>query len=156
MTVKEELKAAGRYDQVMNILKSTIMSTQGNYPVDCYPDENGKASFDVDAMKVRVEASRLMIAIDDNTIKNMTFENFRNLWQYVHSNCDMLLHNYAVSVCHRTEPPKIDIDKARVWCILDNLIICLNPVEFDDEDETDWTIPNGWKDIKYVEQKEGD
>ena len=66
-------------------------------------------------------------------------DSFWNLYQYVHTHTDTLLHNYSVRISHRKEP-LIDMEIIRAWEILDNLII-------NRTGEDNWHIPEGWKTI---------
>lgn len=141
-TIKETLVEAGRYEQIVEILKKTIMTKQGNFPVGCYADEDGRVKRDVRGIDVRIEASQFMIAIEDNTIMDMIAEDFPNLDKYVHSTSDMLLHNYAVGIAHRKNHDENDAEKMRLWCILANLIDCMN---IRDDDTEGWYVPDGWK-----------
>lgn len=142
MSVKTILIEAGRYDQVMDILNKTTQLSDHSFPVNCYSD-NGKASFRVDGSDVRNEAYNLIQGIETDAINTMVVDDFENLFQYVHSHTDMLLHNYAVNVSHGQSNPNPDMDNIRVWCILDNLIMCLGIQNCDDG--WDWDIPDGWK-----------
>lgn len=148
--IKETLKEAGRYEEVMSILKNiSLKSSLITYPVHPYAIKHGKICFRVDGSKLVKEAKDLIQAIEENDEEKLKLDNYLNLHHFVQSTSDDLLHNYAVHVSHKNTTPNIDMEKIRVWEILDNLIICL-----DYEDGSKWYIPDGWKKTRKEEEVE--
>lgn len=140
--IKDILKEANRYDDVMGIIESIILNTESrSYPVDAYINDEGETRWRVDGDLIKYEAVKLLKTISEGSEHETIGKDFMNLEQYVLSHSNMLLHNYAVSISHRKEP-ETDIDVIRVWEILDNLLINWSGDGIDD-----WYIPNGWKKI---------
>lgn len=137
-TIKSALEKSNRYDDIIGILDEITKKNDASYPVNTFMDANGEARIRVDGNRVRNEAAELLKLInsdefDENNIK------FPNLMEYVRTQSDTLLHNYAIQISHRIEPD-IDMDIIRCWVILDNILICLNSGYLLD----DWAIPSGW------------
>ena len=130
---------ANRYHEVIGILNHIISEDLAySIPVDAYTDSNGKTSWRVDGRVVTKEAKLLLQTIEDEVDEESVFPgSFESLEQYVHSHTNMLLHNYAVTISHRTVPNDMDMEVIRSWLILDNLLICFG--------SKDWSIPDGWK-----------
>lgn len=120
------------------LLKASSCTT-GTLPVDAFVADDGTTHWRVNAAFVRYEAITLLETIETETEKDKTEKDFWNLYQYVKSTSDMLLHNYAVSISHR-KVPETNMDDIRIWEILDNMLICWNL-----EDDEEWFIPDGWK-----------
>lgn len=137
--IKKKLTEALRYNQVTGILKYIISEDLAySIPVDAYIDSSGKTSWRVDGRVVTKEAKLLLQTIEDDVDEESVFPgSFESLEQYVHSHTNMLLHNYAVTISHRTVPNDMDMEVIRSWLILDNLLICFG--------SKDWSIPDGWK-----------
>lgn len=142
--IKEALKEANRYDEVINILNEIISKNDhSSRAVKLFIDKEGKPSYHVDGKLVVQEAVDLLQLIDEETFtedENL-FNKFSNLWKYVNFQSDMLLHNYSVSISHRKKP-ETDMEIIRVWEILENLIICFNI-----DDKASWKIPEGWRKV---------
>lgn len=140
MIIKDVLKEAERYDEILNIIVNIASGDESSFPVNAYKSgENTK--WRVDGALVRKEAIELLQLIFKNE-PNTDVENddrFFNLLQYVETESDTLLHNYAVSISHRREP-YIDMEIVRCWNILVNLLYNYY--------ENTWDIPTGWKRIK--------
>lgn len=138
--IKDILKEAGRYEDILNILNNIINADNecGSYPVSAYVME-GKISFGVDAKLVKKEATELLKYIvdgEDGAIIESCVSVY-NLYNYVQSESNIQLHNYAVHLSHNVAP-QVSMDTIRNWEILDNLIACLGS-------EDQWHIPDGWK-----------
>jgi hypothetical protein len=142
-TVKETLEKAGRYQDVMDILKSIYTdqslrtSSYGIYTP--YVDPLGKTHWNVDGREVIFEALDLSeaIASDDKAFDdNDNPLQFEQLYDYVQSTHNMLMHNYANNLLHRIKP-RVDIDKIRAWGVL----YCV--LEKRSDELLD--IPDGWR-----------
>lgn len=142
--IKDNLKEAKRYDEVVNILKNIISDNQSAYPVTAFVDNDGKTKWDVDGSLVKEEASRFLDVIENGETKQMSIDDFLYLTQVIHTETDMRLHNYAVAISHRSEP-HIDMEQIRSYEILENLLYNLDDVD-------KWTIPDGWKKIEKEEK----
>ena len=167
MSIKEKLLEAGRYGSVLNILEKITNDNQSTYPTDpyvvyystktecrddsrpihtCADCSSKETKWRVDGEDVRKEASKLISRISleqDETIKE---EDYFNLRQYISTETCRMLHNYAVSISHRNDNPKEDMEVIRTWEILENLLFNL-------DDVSSWTIPNGWKADKEEEKE---
>lgn len=144
MTQKEVLNAAHRYEDVTNLLQTLTAKID---PSDItlyearklYQERNGcvdKTS--IDPRLLQQEAQGLLDALKQDTLDQYSVNDFLHLWTYVKDQAHTLLYNYAHSLSHRLTP-FVDMEEARVWLILENLIICL------DSDGRPWYIPDGWK-----------
>lgn len=139
--IKKILEDANRYDDVKNILNNIIKDNQYSYPVNAFGDDYGRIKYRVDGNAVRKEASILLQLIDEEKeINEKSRDNISNLFRYVRSQYDMLLHNYAVYISYKKDPD-VDIDIIRSWGILDSLISCFDYVD------DNWYIPNGWRKV---------
>lgn len=133
-----ELKKANRYEEVIAIINNIINDTISSYPLHMpYVDATCMTVWRVDGETVRMQAKILLELINSDSDGN-TSDDFTELGAYVHSTCDILLHNYAVAISHKNAP-EIDMDDIRPWEILDNLILC-----WGNNHDAPWTIPNGW------------
>lgn len=93
---------------------------------------------------VKKEAERLVYLINEEKVEKLS-EDLPNLTQFVEKLSDVKLHNYAVSISHRIQPPAIDMEIIRSWEILENLLnyaIIVQQIP-----EIVWGIPDGWKKI---------
>ena len=133
------LKEAGRYDQVTDILVKIATGCNGyTYPVRPFIDDDFTSKWRVEGSSIRKQALRLLeIVVDGDEVKVIDEMSFTHISAYVESHADILLHNYAIHISHKIEPD-VDMDEARNWLVLDNLIKCLHLPE-------EWTIPDGWK-----------
>ena len=141
MELKIELKNAGRYDEVANLLRMIAYTLKDEfYPIKPYADETGSTVWRIPGSSVREEALRLLIYIEGNEEDQVLIKgfNFHNLDHYVMTHSDMLLHNYAVSISHRKDP-EIDLEDIRSWCVLGSLIDSF------DYPKDEWIIPEGWR-----------
>lgn len=136
--VKNKLIESNKYDDIVEILNNIINDKISSYPVDPYIDD-GDTKWRVDGDKVRTEAVKLLYTINNNTISEYSFDDFNELHQYVQTQTDMKLHNYAINISHNIEPLE-DMNIIRSWLILDNLIINMA-----DQCTFEWYIPDGWK-----------
>lgn len=144
MRAKENLKNilvnANRYEDVMAILYGMMDLTGSEVPVRAYAGKRDKIAYNVPVQKVKEEAQALIYLLDGNMVYDIGLDDVENLWRYVNSVTDILLHNYAVSVSHQSQPE--DMDGIRGWLVLDNLISCL------DHNES-WSVPNGWIGLRH-------
>lgn len=142
--IKKTLKEANRYLDISIILSNITKLNCHDYSVFAYEGEDGKIKRRVDGKDVSNEAEKLLKFIDGEiTIEDIClFDHFSNLYKYVKSCTDTLLHNYSIDISHGIEP-RHDMEDIRSWLILDNLILTLDL----DGDWTigDWTIPVGWR-----------
>lgn len=144
MTQKEVLKAAHRYTDVTNILRKLATKIDPNeitlYEArKLYQERNGGVDKTlVDPRLLQQEAINLLNALDCDRLDQHSVNDFLHLWTYVKDQAHTLLYNYAHSLSHRLTP-FVDMEEARAWLILENLIICLN------SDGHPWYIPDGWK-----------
>lgn len=137
MTIKQILKDANRYKDVMEVLYSLHSSSKSDYPVEAY-DAQGYISFRVNGQAVNDGAFKVIQCIESNAESLSFTDDLDPLYQYIKTSANTILHNYAISVTHRIEPIE-DIDKARIYLIIQNIIDC---GKFDD---IPWSIPDGWK-----------
>lgn len=144
MTQKEVLTAAHRYEDVTNLLRTLTAKMD---PRDItlyearklYQERHGCLDkTPIDPRLLQQEAEDLLAALKSDTLNQHSVEDFLHLWTYVKDQAHTLLYNYAHSVSHRLTP-FVDMEEARIWLILENLIICL------DSDGRPWYIPDGWK-----------
>ena len=137
--IKSILKEANRYDEVVEILKTTIVSlnTKNNPAVALYYDKDGIVRSNVDAKSVKLEAAILLLCIED--IIDYEHQDLTYLSVYFSDMTNTLLHNYAVSLTHKEEP-NTGIDTLRCFSIITNLVDCINGGFMEN-----WTIPDGWK-----------
>lgn len=139
--VIEELRKSNRLLDVKCIIYDIIESFErvdaGDLPVRFCISDDCKLITHVKSRDVYSEARHLfevlstLLAADDSYIHR---DDYSNLSLYVGDHCDMLLHNYAVSVSHRMGGPMDD--EIRVWCILSNLL--------DNLYSDTWDVPVGW------------
>ena len=156
------LKEAGRYEEVTAILKDIIMSNGSDYPVDVFIDKNGEPKTRINGSSLRLEASRLLNIINGKEIikpGDITIRDIENLHNYVKTETDMWLHNYANLISHRRTPTDdsiISMDEIRNWQILNNLIYCMYIEDDEDYDvNTSWKVSKGWWKLEEEpEQKE--
>ena len=136
--IKSILKEANRYDEVVDILKTIIVSPNTNhYAVALYYDKDGTVRNDVDAGSVKLEAAILLLCIED--IIDYEHQDLTYLSVYFSDMTNTLLHNYSVSLTHKEEP-NTSIDTIRCFSIITNLVDCINGGFMEN-----WTIPDGWK-----------
>lgn len=150
-SIKKELEDANRYKDVKTIITNIIKdpNLSGNYPVNPFRDEDGNTKWRVNGDLVKYEAYKLLSVIDGwyDEIDDITGKDFANLFQYITTESDRLLHSYVISLSHRHEP-KIDMDVIRTWSIIDNMICHLDIHDINGEDDDrHWRIPEGWKRI---------
>lgn len=149
MSIKKILEEANRYNGVISIIESIISSCNtGTLPVKAFVTKQGTTEWRVSASMVNQEAIILLKTIEEEDEKSKSESDFSNLFQYIHSTTDMLLHNYAVSISHR-KVPETNMDDIRIWEILDNMLMC-----WDFEDDEEWYIPDGWKKVKDEDEDE--
>ena len=138
-SIKEKLLEAGRYNSVLSILEKIIKDDQSSYPVDAYKDYSStETKWRVDGDFVRNEASKLISKITLEEDKTINEKEYFYLEQYISTETCQMLHNYAVSISHRNDNPREDMEVIRTWEILENLLFNL-------DDVSSWTIPDGWK-----------
>lgn len=144
--VIETLRKSNRLLDVKCILYDIIERTEGSsvdLPVRPCIDDN-KLITHVKSKDVYSEARHLFemlssLSIPDDSKDSgvgscMYEDEYSNLSLYVSDHSNMLLHNYAVSVSHRTGGAMDD--EIRVWCILSNLL--------DNLYSDTWNVPVGW------------
>ena len=147
MSIKEKLLEAGRYSAILNILEKIIKDDQSSYPTDAYRDYSLKETkWRVDGEDVRKQAAILYAKISFEVDETLKEEDYFYLRQYISSETCMMLHNYAVSISHRNDNPKEDMEVIRTWEILENLLFNL-------DDVSSWTIPNGWEADEVVSNR---
>lgn len=135
-TIKNTLKKANRFDNILQILVSITRNQQNSYTVNPFVNENGKLSYHVKGSVVEYEAAELLDLLLADNVSEITMR-FENLSRYVRNQSDMLLHNYTVSLSHKATPDT-DLETIRCWEILQNL---LDNIDYID----DWSIPKGWQ-----------
>lgn len=135
--IKAILEEANRYDDVVEILKTTIASVRRNPAVGLYFDKDGNVRNDVDAKSIKLEVSILLLCIEG--VLDYTQHDFTSLSVYITDMTDTLLHNYANSLTHKEEP-NTGIDTIRCFSIITNLVDCIQAGIMEN-----WTIPDGWK-----------
>ena len=143
------LKNAGRYEEVVNILKNIICDNNltGTYPVDAFIDLDNTTRWRIDSKLIKEEATAFLQLLE-NGCNIAEPDEYFNLNQYIMSKSNMLLHNYAISISHRNNPEdNINMENIRIWLCLGNLLDNLN--------DTDKYIPDGWKN-KTAEINVGD
>ena len=148
MIIKDILKEANRYEDVMGVLFGVIKQEEFDYPVDPFID-GSQTKWRVEGSCVRNEAIRLLYVINNFSLPlDGGCGTFDNLYQFVKTRSDMMLHNYSIGVAHRVNEPKEDMEVIRTWLILENLLCCLYiDYEKDDEESGGWYIPDGWKKV---------
>ena len=129
---------------IWNIGESTEMSSGQYLPVHFCISNDGKIITHVKGENIYSESRHLFEVLstpgcmdDPNEASVDVYiheDDFDNLSLYVTDHCDVLLHNYAVSVSHRIDE-EMD-DDIRVWCILANLL--------DNLHSDTWDVPVGW------------
>lgn len=142
MSIKSELIRAGRYDDIVKALNSIINNTvPAEVPVNVHFGDDGKCHSHIKTKPLLIEARKFLDDLQNDRVDSYTSsEDINNLWLYVNSESDMLLHNLGVHLCHGSIEED-EIERARIWITLENLIICLD----DDIDRTSpWTVPAGW------------
>lgn len=148
-TLKETLKEAGRYNDVIKILTKIISETEYDYSVDWHPSEGG-CSCRVNGEDVREEATELLHRIIIGNPEGVINESIilENLYLYVKSITDTIEHNYVNALAHRKAAPDTSLDAIRSHFILCNLLLYeFMGMEFEDDDR-EWYIPDGWKAIE--------
>ena len=117
--IKSILKEANMYDEVVDILKTIIVSPNTNhYAVALYYDKDGTVRNDVDAGSVKLEAAILLLCIEDMiNYEQQNIIYLSALSVYLDDMTNTLLHNYAVSLTHKEEPT-IGIDTIRCFSII--------------------------------------
>lgn len=132
--VIEELRKSNRLFDVKCLIYDIIESVErvdaGDLPVHFCISDDGKLITHVKSKDVYSEDRHLFEVLStlpaaDNSEEDgvdlyIHEDDYSNLSLYVSSHCDVLLHNYAVSVSHRTGGAMDD--EIRVWCILGNLL----------------------------------
>jgi len=137
--VKNILKDAGRYEDVVGILKGIISDTEYSYPVDAYVIKTGETLWRVDGDIVRSEAEKLLRLIEEGVAEEN--DSFMTLYEYINTHTNAKLHNYAIAISHRHEPD-VDMEELRSWLVLWNLIICYHDTYVVD---TEWSVSEGWR-----------
>lgn len=139
--VIEELRRSNRLLDVKYLIYDIIESVErvdaGDLPVRFCISDGGKLITHVKSRDVYSEAHRLFKVLSTVLVADDLYiyeDDYSNLSLYVGDHCDMLLHNYAVSVSHRMGGPMDD--EIRVWCILSNLL--------DNLYSDTWNVPVGW------------
>ena len=145
-TIKEILKEANRYEDVIELLDSIITDNtlKKQFPaVSMFVTDNGEIAHNISGEKVVMQAALLKNLIEKDSISIDTNElNF--LFKYTDDILNSALHNYAVSISHRDDPELTGntIERIRILEILNNLLVNhFQPIY----NESDWYIPNGWK-----------
>lgn len=139
--VIEELRRSNRLFDVKHLIYDIIESVErvdaGDLPVHFCISDDGKLITHVKSKDVYSEAHHLFKVLSTVLVADDLYiygDDYSNLSLYVGAHCDMLLHNYAVSVSHRMGGPMDD--EIRVWCILSNLL--------DNLYSDTWDVPVGW------------
>lgn len=147
--ISDMLRHADRYDDIIHVLNNIMIRPQDDFPVHQY-FSGGIVHETVPASKVLIEASKLEIALKHNIFIIDTLDNLGRVVKY---RSDILLHNYAVCISHRT---KMDDGKAgckmehiRTLLLLNHLIHYFDNITKDNiENLCDFYIPNGWESNK--------
>ena len=142
--VSDALRIAGRFADVTSLLSNIVNNVPGTLvQVDPYVTHHNYMQCWVDGQDVRREANLLFKRICDGDDRNvnlvLNYENYKNLFQYVRSHTNTLLHNHAVKASYGIHED-ID-DEIRVWSILENLLC---NISFDNISFDTWDIPTAW------------
>lgn len=139
---KKILKDANRYDDICNILKEIANIKDYDLPVRAFVSRKGGWENRIIVSNLKSESKLLLeiLSQDLDSDFDMCIDDYENLYEFVNTYADDLLHNYAVSLSHKKDP-EYNIEKVRPWLILSNLLICLTVTT----KEEPWSIPDGWK-----------
>lgn len=132
--VIEDLRKSNRLFDVKCLIYDIIESVERvdaeDLPVHFCISDDGKLITHVKSKDVYSEARHLFEVLstlpaadnseEDGVDSYIHEDDYSNLSLYVGDHSNMLLHNYAVSVSHRTGGAMDD--EIRVWCILSNLL----------------------------------
>ena len=141
-SLKEIIKAANRYEEVLEVLNSIISDTREYYPV-CYTHivENGSLCnfLKGDLLRDEVELLHQLIEVGS---AGKTSDKFRYARAYFNNELETKLHNFGINFTHSTELDYKALEEIRVFAIIDNMLSC-----WDFPDNCDWSIPDGWRKI---------
>lgn len=139
--LKEIMTEAERYDNIKNLLYGIINKEyKGLYPVRAYNDGYGRVSFDVSIDEVKNQAKVLLNKVESGkTISCIgKFDEYFELYQYVYSTCEDKMYNFANSMAHRNDADLKELNKIRIWSILEFLLLNItDPIDATDDDITD-------------------
>ena len=146
MTIKETIKAAGRYEQIMEIIAKIAIRDVGDVPIMLQYNSEMKPVSRVKMSDVRTGLNLWLVLIGKEQVSggNVT-ETLFALEAYASTELDMMLHNYANSISHRTEPEE-DMEDIRAWQVfLSSIHHLMNPWDPEYGTQMDFTIPKGWR-----------
>lgn len=143
MSIKSVLTNAGRYDDVMTLLDSIIKNEKyktASYPLFRPMVRNNVTLWRVDAKSVIQQAMSLRDLIESEVDIDVDM-NFDELFAYVSSESDTMLHNYAIIASHRDTPDESLLEEIRILCIINGFLMykfcCKQTI-------SDYAIPPGW------------
>lgn len=143
----ETLKEAGRYEQVMETLLLIACNNNTYLPVRPY-FQKGEAISRVLTSDLRAGIRYLLKKIKSNTRvapgDEGGFSLLSPLEQYISSEADIKMHNYANMCSHKKVALESDLEEIRVYSIIHSIICYMENPEWDDI----WEIPEGWKAYK--------
>lgn len=148
MSIKNILKNANRYEDTLKILDTIAAMNGTSYPVEAFVDEDNITRWRIDGKDLRKEAKlcKQIVMSDTTTDTNYSLS---NIFQYVHSYTNMLLHNYANSLAHRNIPND-NLNTIRAWLVVGSVIDHCDTnykTMYDNCNDSlsNDLIPNGWK-----------
>ncbi len=146
MTIKEKLQESGRYEQIMEIVAKIAVRNFGDVPVRLQYNSEMKPVSRVKISDVRTGLNLWLLLIGKEQVSGGNVaETLFALEAYVSTELDMMLHNYANSISHRTEPEE-DMEEIRAWQVfLSSIHHLMNPWDPEYGTQTDFTIPKGWR-----------
>lgn len=157
MTIKEKIKEAGRYEEVMEIINKILMECVGDN--DTYPislTSKGRKLNDVTDVEDIVRGIKLWmkyIEIEE-TQENMEAikdeaQLLNELMLVIDSDLDMKLHNFGVDISHRKDVDESELETARAYGVLWSSINYFMYFGLDEDFSfIPFEVPKGWKKIK--------
>lgn len=141
--IKRKLEKANRYDDVIGILKDISHLENIDYPVDAFVDDDDHIQYHIPGHVIRSESNDLMRGIYNNyDITDFDSDSFMNLFRFVESESNRLMHNYANDISHRNVPTSNSMDIIRSWLVLWNILVGINM------NDRSWKIPKGWRKLE--------
>ena len=140
--IKRKLKKANRYDDVMEILKNITRLENIEYPVNAFVNDDDRISYHIPGHVIRSEANDLIRGIYNNFSVTDFGGPFINLFRFVESKTNRLIHNYAVDITHRRVPNSNSMNEIRSWLVLWNILIGI------DTENRNWEVPKGWRKLE--------
>lgn len=150
MTIKDTIKNSGRYGDICEIFLRIAFTNDSTKPIIATADlDNKSVLFRVDTEKIRdgVAAYLKFIDMDESKLFDSDIDSniLFSLSAFIHSELEIYMHNYAVVCSYGKQPDESELDRIRVYLVLESSIShIMNPC-YDDGDYVLFDIPDEWK-----------